>query len=74
MFNPVLSSSYQYGDQVARQLTASFASPLRHRNYSAKEASPRTAEPIGEKFRKDMKDRAQASGVPLVTSRAGDQP
>jgi hypothetical protein len=35
--------------------------------------SPALFEPIGEKFRKDMKDWAQANGVPVVTFRAGER-
>jgi hypothetical protein len=35
--------------------------------------SPALFEPIGEKFRKDMKDWAQASGVPVVMFRAGER-
>jgi hypothetical protein len=35
--------------------------------------SPALFEPIGEKFRKDMKGWAQASGVPVVTFRAGER-
>jgi hypothetical protein len=36
-------------------------------------ASPALFEPIGEKFRRDMKDWAQANGVPVVTFKAGDR-
>ena len=35
--------------------------------------SPALFEPIGNKFRKDMKDWAQANGVPVITFRAGDR-
>ncbi len=35
--------------------------------------SPALFEPIGEKFRKDMKDWAQANGVPVITFRAGER-
>lgn len=35
--------------------------------------SPALFEPIGEKFRKDMKGWAQANGVPVVTFRAGER-
>jgi hypothetical protein len=35
--------------------------------------SPALFEPIGEKFRKDMKDWAQANGIPLVRFRAADR-
>jgi len=35
--------------------------------------SPALFEPIGEKFRKDMNDWAQASGVPVVRFRAGER-
>ncbi len=36
-------------------------------------ASPALFEPIGAKFRRDMKDWAQANGVPVVTFKAGDR-
>jgi hypothetical protein len=36
-------------------------------------ASPALFEPIGEKFRKDMKDWAQANGVPVIAFKAGDR-
>jgi hypothetical protein len=35
--------------------------------------SPALFEPIGEKFRKDMKDWAHANGVPVITFRAGER-
>jgi hypothetical protein len=35
--------------------------------------SPALFEPIGEKFRKDMKDWARANGVPVVMFRAGER-
>jgi hypothetical protein len=35
--------------------------------------SPSLFEPIGEKFRKDMKDWAQANGVPVIRFRAGER-
>jgi hypothetical protein len=35
--------------------------------------SPALFEPIGVKFRKDMKDRAQANGIPLADFKAGDR-
>ena len=35
--------------------------------------SPALFEPIGEKFRKDIKDWAQANGIPLITFRAGQR-
>jgi hypothetical protein len=35
--------------------------------------SPALFEPIGEKFRKDIKDWARANGVPVITFRAGDR-
>jgi hypothetical protein len=35
--------------------------------------SPALFEPIGEKFRKDMNDWAQANGVPVIRFRAGDR-
>ena len=35
--------------------------------------SPALFEPIGEKFRKDMKDWARADGVPVITFRARDR-
>jgi hypothetical protein len=35
--------------------------------------SPALFEPIGEKFRKDIKDWAQANGVPVVRFRAGER-
>ena len=35
--------------------------------------SPALFEPIGEKFRRDVKDWAQANGIPLVTFKAGDR-
>ena len=35
--------------------------------------SPALFEPIGEKFRRDMKDWAQANGVPVIRFRAGDR-
>jgi hypothetical protein len=36
-------------------------------------ASPALFEPIGEKFRKDMNDWAQANGVPMIRFRSGDR-
>jgi hypothetical protein len=36
-------------------------------------ASPALFEPIGEKFRKDIKDWAQANGVPVIRFRAGER-
>jgi hypothetical protein len=36
-------------------------------------ASPALFEPIGAKFRRDMKDWAQANGVPVVTFKAGQR-
>src|ERR1039457_6623171 len=35
--------------------------------------SPALFEPIGEKFRKDIKDWAQASGIPLIRFKAGER-
>ena len=35
--------------------------------------SPALFEPIGEKFRRDIKDWAQANGVPLIRFRAGER-
>ncbi len=35
--------------------------------------SPALFEPIGEKFRRDIKDWAQASGIPLIRFAAGDR-
>ena len=35
--------------------------------------SPALFEPIGEKFRREMKDWAQANGVPLIRFRAGER-
>jgi hypothetical protein len=35
--------------------------------------SPALFEPIGEKFRKDIKDWAQANGIPLITFKAGER-
>jgi hypothetical protein len=35
--------------------------------------SPALFEPIGEKFRRDMKDWAQANGVPVIRFRAGER-
>jgi hypothetical protein len=34
--------------------------------------SPALFEPIGEKFRRDIKDWAQANGIPLIRFAAGD--
>jgi hypothetical protein len=36
-------------------------------------ASPALFEPIGQKFRKDMNDWAQANGVPVIRFRAGER-
>jgi hypothetical protein len=36
-------------------------------------ASPALFEPIGEKFRKDIKDWAQANGIPLIRFTAGER-
>ena len=36
-------------------------------------ASPALFEPIGEKFRKDIRDWAQASGIPLIRFSAGER-
>jgi len=36
-------------------------------------ASPALFEPIGEKFRRDIKDWAQANGIPLIRFSAGDR-
>src|SRR6266851_1846043 len=36
-------------------------------------ASPALFEPIGEKFRKDIRDWAQANGVPVIRFRAGER-
>jgi len=36
-------------------------------------ASPALFEPIGEKFRRDIKDWAQANGVPVIRFRAGER-
>jgi hypothetical protein len=35
--------------------------------------SPALFEPIGEKFRRDIKGWAQANGIPLITFKAGDR-
>jgi hypothetical protein len=35
--------------------------------------SPALFEPIGEKFRRDLKDWARANGIPVVTFKAGDR-
>ena len=35
--------------------------------------SPALFEPIGEKFRRDIKDWARANGIPVVTFKAGDR-
>jgi hypothetical protein len=35
--------------------------------------SPALFEPIGEKFRRDIKDWAQANGIPLITFKAGER-
>ena len=35
--------------------------------------SPALFEPIGEKFRRDIKDWAQANGIPLIRFGAGDR-
>jgi hypothetical protein len=35
--------------------------------------SPALFEPIGEKFRKDIKDWAQANGIPLISFKAGER-
>jgi len=35
--------------------------------------SPALFEPIGEKFRRDMKGWAQASGIPVITFKAGER-
>jgi hypothetical protein len=35
--------------------------------------SPALFEPIGEKFRRDIKDWAQASGIPLIRFKAGER-
>ena len=36
-------------------------------------ASPALFEPIGEKFRRDIKDWAQANGVPVIRFKAGER-
>ena len=36
-------------------------------------ASPALFEPIGEKFRRDIKDWAQANGVPVIQFKAGER-
>src|SRR5580700_6928487 len=36
-------------------------------------ASPALFEPIGEKFRRDIKDWAQANGIPMIRFGAGDR-
>jgi hypothetical protein len=36
-------------------------------------ASPALFEPIGDKFRRDIKDWAQANGIPLIRFRAGER-
>jgi hypothetical protein len=36
-------------------------------------ASPALFEPVGAKFRADMKDWAQASGIPVIRFRAGER-
>jgi hypothetical protein len=36
-------------------------------------ASPALFEPIGEKFRKDIKDWARANGIPLIRFTAGER-
>jgi hypothetical protein len=36
-------------------------------------ASPALFEPIGEKFRRDVRDWAQASGIPLISFKAGER-
>src|SRR5437870_561244 len=35
--------------------------------------SPALFEPIGEKFRRDIKGWAQANGIPLISFKAGDR-
>ena len=35
--------------------------------------SPALFEPIGEKFRRDIKGWAQASGIPVIVSKAGER-
>jgi hypothetical protein len=36
-------------------------------------ASPALFEPIGEKFRRDIRDWARTNGIPLIAFRAGDR-
>ena len=36
-------------------------------------ASPALFEPIGEKFRRDIKDWAQANGIPVTRFKAGER-
>ena len=36
-------------------------------------ASPELFEPIGEKFRRDIREWVQASGVPVIRFRAGER-
>ena len=58
---------------VARLQTGGGVIYFFHNHRGKPIASPALFEPIGEKFRKDMKDWAQANGVPVITFRAGDR-
>jgi hypothetical protein len=58
---------------VAKLQTAGGVIYFFHHHRGKPIASPALFEPIGQKFRKDVKDWAQANGVPVVQFKAGER-
>src|SRR5437773_5522629 len=58
---------------VAKLQTAGGVVYFFHEHRGKPIVSPALFEPIGEKFRRDIKDWAQANGIPLIRFAAGDR-
>jgi hypothetical protein len=58
---------------VAKLQTAGGVIYFFHHHRGRPIVSPALFEPIGEKFRRDIKDWAQANGIPLIAFKAGDR-
>jgi hypothetical protein len=58
---------------VAKLQTAGGVIYFFHHHRGKPIASPALFEPIGEKFRRDIRDWARTNGIPLIAFRAGDR-
>jgi hypothetical protein len=58
---------------VAKLQTAGGVVYFFHHHRGKPIVSPALFEPIGEKFRRDIKDWARANGIPVITFKAGDR-